>query len=280
MAITRLAQSNPAANTETLLHTSTRNAVVSIIASNISSAASDVSMWTVTSGAGSANYVYHSYNSPIPGNNTLETFRFAIENGDNLYVESSTSFVSFSLNAIFESNGTSNITVASLSASPTSSVIGDVWVNTDDDTINFWDGTEFITAGGAGGSTVAYQSSSPTSPEIGTLWIDSDDNTSILNADAFALATPYQSASPGYDITGQLWVDSDTDTLYVYEGSTWVSLSDIKGGGSDRIFIENDKIVTQNYAITSGKNAISGGPIEIASGVEVEIPSGSNWSIV
>ena len=81
MAINRLAQSNPAANTPTLLHTSTRNALVSIIATNTSSAA-DVTMWTVPNGAGSANYVYHASNTPLPGNNTLETFRFAIESGD------------------------------------------------------------------------------------------------------------------------------------------------------------------------------------------------------
>ena len=62
MAITRLAQSNPSANTETLLHTSTRNAVVSIIATNTSSSAADISMWTVPDGAGSASYVYHAYN--------------------------------------------------------------------------------------------------------------------------------------------------------------------------------------------------------------------------
>lgn len=149
MAINRLAQSNPDANTDTLLHTSERNAVVSIIATNTSSSAADVTMWTVPNGAGSAEYIYHAANTALPGNNTLETFRFAIEDNDQLYVRSSTAFVSFSLNGIYESNGTSNITVASLSASPTSNTLGDVWVNSDDDTVNFWDGSTWITAGGA-----------------------------------------------------------------------------------------------------------------------------------
>lgn len=222
MAITRLAQSNPSANTETLLHTSTRNAVVSIIATNTSSSAAEVSMWTVPSGAGSANYVYHSSNSQLPGNNSLETFRFAIEDGDELYVETSTSFVSFSLNGIYESNGTSNITVASLSASPTSSVIGDVWVNTTDNVVYFWDGSTWVETGG--GSTVSYQSASPSSPDIGTIWVDSDDNTTILNADGYALRTPYSSSSPSYGIEGQLWVDSNTNMLYTWTGSAWIQV--------------------------------------------------------
>ena len=235
MAITRLAQSNPAANTDTLIHTSTRNAVVSIIATNTSSSAAQVSMWTVPSGAGSANYVYHAYNSQLPGNNSLETFRFAIEDEDTLYVRSSTAFVSFSLNGIYESNGTSNITVASLSASPTSSVIGDVWVNTTENVVYFWDGSTWVETGG--GSTVSYQSASPSDPEIGQIWVDSDDDTTILTSDAFALRTPYQSASPTYGITGQLWVDSDTNILYMWNGTAWIVVGGAGGGKASTLFL-------------------------------------------
>ena len=237
MAINRLAQSNPTADTDTLLHTSTRNAVVSIIATNTSSSAADVTMWTVPSGAGSAGYVYHAYNSTLPGNNTLETFRFAIEDGDGLYVKSSTAFVSFSLNGIYESNGTSNITVASLSASPTENTLGDVWVNSDEDIVYFWDGSTWIATGGAGGSTVAYQSSSPTDPEVGTLWIDSDSEVSLLTTEDLALKTPYQSASVDYNIIGQLWVNSDTNTIFVWSGSEWIAVGGAGGGKASTLFL-------------------------------------------
>lgn len=144
MAITRLAVSTPNATTDTLLHTSTRNALVSVIAANTSGSAATIRAWAVPSGAVSASaYAYYAYDSIVPGNNTLETFRFAIEDGDSLYVRSSTSFVSFSLNGIYESNGTSNISVASLSASPTSSVIGDVWVESTNNLIYFWNGSSW-----------------------------------------------------------------------------------------------------------------------------------------
>ena len=53
-----------------------------------------------------------------------------------------------------------------------------------------------------------------------------------------------------------------------------------KGGGTDKIFYENDQTVTTNYTLSTGTNAVSAGPISIATGVIVTIPSGSSWSIV
>ena len=52
------------------------------------------------------------------------------------------------------------------------------------------------------------------------------------------------------------------------------------GGGSDKVFFENDQNVTANYAITTNKNAMTAGPITIDAGVTVTIPTGSEWSIV
>lgn len=52
------------------------------------------------------------------------------------------------------------------------------------------------------------------------------------------------------------------------------------GGGSNKIFFENDQTVTNDYTITSGKNAVSAGPISINSGIVVTVPSGSTWTIV
>lgn len=52
------------------------------------------------------------------------------------------------------------------------------------------------------------------------------------------------------------------------------------GGGSNRVFFENDITVTDDYEITTGKNAMSAGPLTINAGVTVTIPSGSDWTIV
>ena len=53
-----------------------------------------------------------------------------------------------------------------------------------------------------------------------------------------------------------------------------------RGNGGNNVFFENDITVTSDYEITTGKNAMSGGPITINSGVVVTIPSGSTWTIV
>lgn len=152
MAINRLGVSQPSANTNTLIYTSTRNAIVSIIATNLSTTAATVRTWTVPQGATlPSQYSYHTYDTNLPGSNTLETFRFAIQEGDTIYVRSSTGNVSFSLNGIYESNGISNITVSP--TQPTATTIGDVWVNSTTSMIYFWSGSTWIlTAGGATGA--------------------------------------------------------------------------------------------------------------------------------
>jgi hypothetical protein len=43
---------------------------------------------------------------------------------------------------------------------------------------------------------------------------------------------------------------------------------------------ENSQTISSNYSITSGKNAMSAGPITIASGVTVTVTSGSTYTIV
>ncbi len=68
---------------------------------------------------------------------------------------------------------------------------------------------------------------------------------------------------------------------YLRGDRTWSTLiRDLRGGGSDLVFLENDQIVTTNYSITSGKNAMTAGPVTVNSGVTVTVPSGSVWTIV
>lgn len=52
------------------------------------------------------------------------------------------------------------------------------------------------------------------------------------------------------------------------------------GGGTDKIFYENDQVITTNYTLPSGKNAVTAGPVTINSGVVITIPANQSWSIV
>ena len=52
------------------------------------------------------------------------------------------------------------------------------------------------------------------------------------------------------------------------------------GGGGDRVFFENDKTITTSYSINADKNALTAGPVTVANGVSITVPSGSSWTIV
>jgi len=103
--------------------------------------------------------------------------------------------------------------------------------------------------------------------------------------------------STGVDVTGNITVSGTVDgvdiatnipsslgtagqVLTVNAGATAGEWADAAGGAADGVFYENNTNVTANYTITSGKNAMSAGPITIDSGVTVTVPSGSTWTVV
>ena len=108
MAISRLAISNPAADTNTLLYTRTgsRDALTSIIATNKSSTTATIRVWVVPFGQDStpANHATIAYDSAVTGNNSLETFRFPVTPNDKVYIRSSSADVSFTLSGIDNTN--------------------------------------------------------------------------------------------------------------------------------------------------------------------------------
>lgn len=54
----------------------------------------------------------------------------------------------------------------------------------------------------------------------------------------------------------------------------------VTGGGTDKVFVENDQVVTAAYTIPTGKNASSVGPVTIGAGVTVTISANSTWVIL
>lgn len=146
MAITRLAVSTPSADTDTLIHTAARSAVESVIVTNKNSTSAVVSVWVVPYGqdANSDNWVYIASNVTVEASNAMETFRFPAVSFDKIYIRSSQTNVSFSLNALYEVNGTSNITVQS--TAPSSPQLGDVWVDSDDNVVYYWNDSSWISS--------------------------------------------------------------------------------------------------------------------------------------
>ena len=85
---------------------------------------------------------------------------------------------------------------------------------------------------------------------------------------------------PGTPSSGMVRYNSTLGQFEGY-GVAWGSLGGgATGGGADQVFMENGQTVTTDYTLTTNKNAVSAGPITIASGITVTVPAGSNWSIV
>jgi hypothetical protein len=75
-------------------------------------------------------------------------------------------------------------------------------------------------------------------------------------------------AQRGSNTPGAIRFNSTLLTYEGYNGLSWGSLGGggSGGGGTNQAFFENDKTVTVSYTITNGKNAMSAGPMTIASG--------------
>jgi hypothetical protein len=99
MPITRLGIVNPAANTDAALVNFTGAHLVSVVASNKANVATPITKVTIyvvpANATIAAQYAYICSNLIIAVGQSFETFRFAVNAGDTLYVRSSTNTASF-----------------------------------------------------------------------------------------------------------------------------------------------------------------------------------------
>jgi len=94
---------------------------------------------------------------------------------------------------------------------------------------------------------------------------------------------------------GQIWelppTDGSADQVLKTSGAGVLSWADAgagaTGGGTNKIFWENEKVIDYNYTITNNHNAMTAGPVEIAatgngdgSAVVVTVGDGETWTIV
>jgi hypothetical protein len=80
---------------------------------------------------------------------------------------------------------------------------------------------------------------------------------------------------------GMLRFNSSTSLFEGYNGTAWGSIGGgATGGGTDQIFYLNGQTVNTSYSIPAGQNAGTFGPVTIAGGAIVTVPSGSTWSVV
>lgn len=117
----------------------------------------------------------------------------------------------------------------------------------------------------------------------GSAWEDVtvDDSTVVLktsNTGAAEMPSGTTAQRDGSPNAGYLRFNSTTTGFEGYDGSAWGSI----GGGASAggAIYENTDEITADYTITTGSNGFSVGPMTIASGVSVTVPSGQRWVVL
>ncbi len=90
-------------------------------------------------------------------------------------------------------------------------------------------------------------------------------------------ATGDQAPKTGSNLTFNSATGALGATSYTGDGS---NLTGVASAVADGCIYENSQTISNNYTITTNKNAMSAGPITVASGVTLTIPSGSTYTIV
>ena len=87
----------------------------------------------------------------------------------------------------------------------------------------------------------------------------------------------------GSPATGMFRFNSTTSGFEGYNGSEWGSSgggAGATGSGGDEVFVENERVVTTSYTLSTNKSAMCVGPLTINTGVTVTIPSGERLVIL
>lgn len=140
----------------------------------------------------------------------FETFRFALNVGDQIYVSASTLDVSFSANALYEVSGRSNITYTAMQ--PSAPQVGDIWVDSGDDSVNIWIGSAWNPIAVA---TIA----GPTGPQgdqgfVGSIGPTGPAGSGVSVLGSFATIEELQAAHSTGNIADSYVVGTD---LYIWD---------------------------------------------------------------
>ena len=104
-------------------------------------------------------------------------------------------------------------------------------------------------------------------------------DSAFTSTGALTIPNGSQAQRPITPVAGMIRFDNTAPATFEgYDGVKWGSI----GGGASAggVIYENAQNLTTNYTMTTGYNGESVGPITVASGVSVTIPSGSRWVIL
>tara|TARA_B110000977_G_scaffold201483_1_gene296312 strand:+ start:4703 stop:5101 length:399 start_codon:yes stop_codon:yes gene_type:complete len=117
-------------------------------------------------------------------------------------------------------------------------------------------------------------------PDGGVTGADLEVNIALPGTDSVVVPKGTE-AQRGTGVAGKFRYNTDLNKFEGNNGTAWGTVGGgATGGGGDEIFIENGQTITEDYTITTNKNAMSTGPITIDTGITVTVPTGSRWVVL
>jgi hypothetical protein len=213
MPVKRLGISTPTANAEVILTTADVSCVASVIITNRNNqpVLTTVYIDPVDSGGNPLARAYIVNNLSVGIGTTFETFRFALNVGDKIYVSSDTNNVSFSTTVAYEVEGRANVKYQPLA--PGNPQVGDIWVNSVTNDVSLYTGSGFYTI-----STVAPQGpTGPAGPDgpTGPTGPTGPEGSSVSVLGTYATLVLLQTDNP-VGTVGDAYYVSGEDTLYIW----------------------------------------------------------------
>jgi hypothetical protein len=223
MPIKRLGTSTPLANIVDTLTVSDVTGVASVIVANKGSVAAQATIYVdpFDSGGNPDNRAYIVSSIDIAVGQSFETFRFALDVGDTIYVAASTADCAFSTNIFYESQGRTNVVYQA--TQPNSPQVGDIWIDSTDESINVYTGSDFNLV-----ATAAPQGPTgplgPTGPQ-GEQGVMGPDGSGIRVLGTYASVllletdTPVGNVGDAYVVGGDLYAWSDLNQEWFNAGA-------------------------------------------------------------
>jgi hypothetical protein len=220
MAVRRIGSATPEASTDLLLASAGNTGISSVIAANTSTVDAFVSIWVKPGGAVTPDfYAYVAANISLGATQTFETFRFALEEGDELFVSSTVEGVNFSATLVYETAGSTNVSVSPIQ--PNARQVGDIWLNSANDAFAIWTG-----------STWAYVAEATPAGPQGPTGPSGTQGIQGINAVGFQLlgTVATVSALPQFgDTINDAYYIAATGDVWVWLDTGWSNIGPIIG---------------------------------------------------
>jgi hypothetical protein len=209
------------------------------------------------------NWSYIVKDLEIGVGQSFETFRFAVAVGDKIYVSSSTATVNFSATAAYEQAGRTNVLYQP--DQPGFPSVGDIWIDSDDESIQLFNGSGFSTIAtaapvGPTGPAGTQGLSGPTGPTgaegFGIKILGLYDTLQALEED-----NPTANIGDAYLVVDEVYVWSDLNQEWASAGALTAGVAGPTGPAGSQGDVGSDGLVGATGATGDiGATGPSGGP--------------------